>query len=1333
MLSLQRNIISFFDDYYMFLHYNFLSRLASLITLCLMTWGSLLAQSRHYSVLSLGVADGLSSTITFDAVLGNDDFLWISTDQGVDRFDGHSFKHYSLSASDIKRRDDGSQYHLLRDNRGRLICFSDKGKVSCYNADADRFDELYNAKEILHGHSLYAMALDGDQLLLCVHNGVYIVDLQHNGAYSHLAVPNHTYCIKPFTPGTYLVGSEQGVECLDLAQKRIYTLTSLRAAVKSLYYDPEQRKVWIGTNGSGLWSFLQDTGEITQMQSWNHSIINNISPYGNSQLAVATDGDGILRMSRIYNSPLLQVANDLPDATLELPVAGVQSLLVDGQNVWVCTWGGGISLLYRGARAERVEHPNPQVLSEKRANDISVDQEGNIWVAFNRAIVRFDHATREAETFLSTSQASLLTVLCASDGTIWCGGYNTGLYHLDPVTKKTFHLPSVTGGVVNNSVYALCEDHLGRIWVAGLNMPLSCITPSSHLGVTQQEIKNYGYSVVNDMVLLNDTVLAAATVSGILLLNMESGQERTILDEADSLLWQGTAYMPALDCDDQGNLVVATEGSGLIIYNTQTQSLANFNSTHGLPSNYISSVEVINDSLYWIGTSGRGIFSFNPHTGQVIEQYNRNNGLASEEFYRHSSALDHDGHVFFGGRESVEIVSVQSSRRQDHDQHILLTSVGLGQENNLNYQTHPHIIEEPLATASLIHLPYGERSLRLSFGINDLYHQSGYRFQYKLNDTDHLWQSMDAQRTLTFYTLPPGKHHLTVRCLDGYGVVAERQLVIDALQTPWLQWPALLCYLMLLLIPVAVAIVAYLKHMAGAAAEEKIRFFNSVAHDIRTPLSLVSTPLADLEQYISPDAPPTLLPLIKRNLQHLVDVVSQLSLFNSDKQGVQHLQLEPILLNDFVNSLAENYAPIVKRSGLEFNLSIPEQAIWVKGDLKALMRVCDNLMGNSLKFTKQGSISVSVKLSGRYGVIEVADTGLGMTDDVKKRLFKHFFRGQNALDSAIPGFGLGLMYSYQVCQRMQGTMTCQSQEGQGSTLGVLLPQSEPGQHQHSYQLQDMSQYLPAIESEGKALYSSLRYDVLLVEDNPDLLEYLREKLSKGYNVSCARSVDEARLLMKEHTFNLIISDIMMPGMRGDEWCQELKADIETSHIPVILLTAATHHEQRLHGLAIGADDYITKPFDTNVLLAKVRNIFDSRRKMHAHYLRVLQKEKPKANPSEPKTIQAQTQAMGNLDEEFINRLMKVIDKYIAQSDLSVDDLAREMAMSHTLFYERVNKLMGMPPASLIRSCRMQHAKALLLEHKYSISEVAMQCGFADAKNFSTAFKKFYGVPPSKIE
>lgn len=1312
------------------------SRHISLIAVTLFIWTGAVAYAAHqrYTTLTLGIADGLSSTITFDAKLIDEEFLWISTDQGIDRFDGRNFKHYNLntSPSGIKQMNDGNQYHLTLEGQNQLACYTDKGKVLRYNPDTDQFDVLYDASDILGTHSLHTACLSAGHLLLGVYNGIYVVDLQSKDIIAHLAPDVNVHCIEPFTPGTFLIGSDHGVDCLDLAQRTTHRIASLNAVVRSLYYDHELHKIWIGTHGSGLWAFHQDTGEITLIQHWEHSIINHIIPYANSQLIVGTDGDGILQTSRLYNSPLLQIANDQPTSPYILPVAGIQGLLVDGLNIWICAWGGGISLLRADSFISRVELPHPQALSEKRANDISIDHEGNIWVAFNRAIVRFDHETREPEVFLTTSQATLLAVLCAQDGTIWCGGYNTGLYHLDPKSRKIFHLPSVTEGSTNNSVYTLREDHKGRIWAGGVGMPLSRITPTGRLNVGKEDIVTYGGQTINDIIQLNDTALAIATSNGMTVMHLDTGKEQTVFSDSDTIQWKGTAHMMGLGKDAADNIYLATDGSGLIIYNLKSRTFVNYNSTHGLPSNYLRSIEIQSDSLLWISTSGHGLFSFNPYSGRVIEQYNRNNGLASEEFYRHASTSDLHGNIFFGGRESVEILPAHTPPIKEDGRRILLSGIGLGQEEDLNPKTHPHIINQSLSKVKTIRLPYGEKSLKLSFSVNDLYHQADYRFQYMLDDTEHLWQTLDAQRTLTFYTLPPGKHHLTIRCMNGYGIVAEKTLIIEALQTPWLQWPAILCYILLLLLPVAVAIVAYMKHLSSAAAEEKISFFNNVVHDIRTPLSLVSTPLADLEQYISPDAPHTLLPLIKRNIQHLTDVVSQLALFNSDQQGVQHMKLEPILLNDLAGYLAEAYRPVIEHKGLTLNLILPKEGVWVKADIKALMRICDNLLGNSIKFTKNGSISICVKQSIKYGELEVSDTGIGMSDDVKKRLFKHFFRGQNAIDSLIPGFGLGLMYSYQICQRMHGTMTCQSTEGAGSTLTVLLPLSEAGETRQ-YDLSCSAQYLPTEETEGKALYSNLRYDILLVEDNPDLLDYLREKLNRGYNVNCAQCVDEAKKIMKDHPIDLIISDIMMPGMRGDEWCQELKADIETSHIPVILLTASSDPKQELHGLSIGADDYITKPFNTNILLAKVCNIFDARRKMHAHYLRVLKKEPPKISRQDEQSVHNQAKASNNLDEEFIQRLMKVIDKYIAQTDLSVNELAREMAMSHTLFYEKVNKLIGMPPASLIRSCRMQHAKALLLEHKYSVSEVALQCGFADAKNFSTAFKKYYGVSPSKIE
>ncbi|MCF0179304.1 MAG: response regulator, partial [Bacteroidales bacterium] len=968
--------------------------------------------------------------------------------------------------------------------------------------------------------------------------------------------------------------------------------------------------------------------------------------------------------------------------------------------------------------------------SNRYCYDIGQAKDGSVWAAYNRSICHYKDEFSEPEVYLE-DKASFLALEVAKDGMVWCGGYNSGLFRLNPAKGKVDYIPSLNGAGVKSSVYEILEDKQGNIWVGGHNIPLISFSQNDGKMPSLADMKHYDITRVEDIVQLNDTCIAVGAVNGFFLVNTNTDEVTHLLAENDAFGWKGTNFVSCLSAKDSHTLYIGTDGAGLLEYDIEKNKLTSYSSaSHNFPSNYIRSIEQDRDSVLWISTENKGIFSFDIKEGKVKHRLS-SSSLQTDEFFMHSSVKISNGDILFGGKYGVAQILTSSLKDVAPQIQILLSEIGIGQENRISYKTHPEILQEPLMEVKKITLPYGERSLRLRFSTDDLYHQNDHLLVYRLDDEKSDWETMNASRELSFYSLSPGKHSLYVRCIMSNGQSVEKKFVIDALPAPWFQWPAQILYIILLILFVFVIIILHKKQIDNNVAEEKISFFSHVAHDIRTPLSLVSAPISDLEQYISPNAPKNLLPVIKHNLQHLSDVVNQLSLFNSNHQNIQKLNLKAIPLCQFVRIYTEAYQPLAKHQNLYIEVEIPEQEVWILADEQALVRICDNVFGNAFKFTKEGGVKVIVRSRGKFGQIEVQDTGIGMSDATRKKLFRHFFRGDNAIDENVSGFGLGMMYCNQAVRKLGGKMTCQSQEGKGSSFTISLPLTEPGNSQNS-SIEKFIQVKESTKLDTRLLYSGYRQDILLVEDNIEMQTYMASKLSVGYNVHLVTNVADAKEYLKSHSADLIISDVMMQGMRGDEWCKELKNNFETAHIPIILLTANSEYEDQLQGLSMGADDYITKPFDINILLMKVRNIFESRRNLHAYYVQTLD-VKPKEKTAQKKDrTKDKNNTQRDLDDQFLSQLMKVIDKYISNPDLSVDDLAKEMAMSHTLFYEKINKLLGIPPANLVRNCRMKRAKELLTSGEHSVSDVALMCGFSDAKYFSTAFKKYFGCSPSNI-
>ena len=540
---------------------------------------------------------------------------------------------------------------------------------------------------------------------------------------------------------------------------------------------------------------------------------------------------------------------------------------------------------------------------------------------------------------------------------------------------------------------------------------------------------------------------------------------------------------------------------------------------------------------------------------------------------------------------------------------------------------------------------------------------------------------------------------------------------ILAARSWWLSGWAVLLYVLLLAGIVVLMVYLHRKWESEKLVREKIDYFISFAHDIKTPVTLIKAPLSELEETeaLSPENREK-LSLALRNTDRVMSMINNLLDLKDITPEQFGLQLTPCSLSSYLESHLDEYYPAAREKGIALEQEVDAGLEDVLIDVQRMDMILDNLLSNALKYTETGRITARAHRGRRRWELEIEDTGIGIPADARKFIFHEAFRAENAREADGSGYGMGLMITRQLVRRLQGTIRYENGP-QGGTRFIL---SFPLHYRFGKKVRLAETPGEDVFAEpAENVLSGEKETILIAEDDREMLEYLSSALGQQYNVLMAENGAAAFTLAGEHNPDIVITDVVMPQMTGDELCRRLKGQMETSHIPVILLTAMGEKENIIFGLEAGADDYIVKPFDMAVLRARIRNILKRRSQLQAAIVTETMDD-------------SSAEFVNPLDKEFIDKVRGVIESRLSDPDFQVNDLCRELAMSRTAFFNKLKSLTGGGPNDYIRIFRLNRARELLLSRMHTVAEVSDLVGFSDPKYFSVCFKKQFGVSPSRI-
>ncbi|MDP3181052.1 MAG: response regulator, partial [Bacteroidota bacterium] len=731
------------------------------------------------------------------------------------------------------------------------------------------------------------------------------------------------------------------------------------------------------------------------------------------------------------------------------------------------------------------------------------------------------------------------------------------------------------------------------------------------------------------------------------------------------------------------------------------------------------------DNCLWIGTES-GLCRFNPieKTAFVFSSVHPLSGIS---YNKSALFVLKDGQLAWGTNSGAIFFPPQSIKEISSTGKIFFQDLSISGRSIREISSFK--LNTPVDSLKTLNLKYSQNTISLeliSIGL-----QSGSKFSWKLEGFDKDWTNPSGNRIITYTNIPSGEFTLKIKLYDNSlsNVITERSIAIKLIPPFWrTTWFWILNVLVLSGI-FFLSLLYYINHLKQEHTEEKVRFFTNTAHDIRTSLTLIKAPVEELshEKNMS-DSGKYYLNLAIEQAKQLTSVVTQLMDFQKVDVGKDHLLLSMTDLVKLVSTRKNIFASYAKSKNIELGFVSDRMSYITAVDESKAEKIVDNLISNAIKYSPENS-KILIELNGddKKWVLQVKDQGIGISKRAQRQLFKEFYRGDNAINSKVVGSGIGLLLVKNYVTMHGGKISCTSRENVGSTFQVIVPfKSIASELLKSNVISDLqtasgvnSYVFTQMESENE-FSPSKEMKVLIVEDNDDLLNFMKSILSKDFKVYTAVDGQNALEFIRKNMPDLIVSDIMMPNLDGFELCKIIKSTYETSHIPIILLTALSEKTDQLRGLGLGADDYLTKPFDMNLLIQKIKSIIQNRELVREKALRLIN-----ITSSEPILE-------NELNDKFVKKMLEVAQTNISNVEFDKDKFASAMNVSASLLYKKIKSLTDHTPTDFIKTIRLKHALELLQSRKYTVTEVSELCGFASVGYFSTVFRKHFGKSPSEI-
>lgn len=1314
----------------------------------------------NYPILNLGIDNGLSNNSVRCIYKDKHGFMWFGTYDGLNRYDGYEFKVFRNKLNDSTSLPHNYIYDISEDSSDNLWIGTGQG-VAIYNPITSRFAPVYykslqrgSREKIINNITHISTDARGNTFIGTNGWGLYIKFKGHTDA---VQIP-FQFSSSPLNYGvqsivctgnlTWIFIQRYGLCLYDYNKNDIKIINAQLKNISKMIADGKGN-IWISTS-NGVYkyaiakniiaeSYTDNSGQLTS------AIAATLCVDKEDKVWIGTEGGGI----NIFDPTTHAFTYLLPgDGKNQLSSESVFAIYEDDESrKWIGTLKGGINIIDVGKTKFQTISHDPLQANTLAYNFVSAffeDKDKYVWIGtdgggfsiWNRQKHIFTNYVHRHDGNNSLSNNAVTSFLEDSQGNMWISTFGGGINKFDK-TKNTFKqykcINNVTGDE-NRNVWLLYEDHDKNVWAT-----------------TFANGRLYKLNKTLDKFEVFD---------------QEIGDLVSVFEDKKGNLWGGNSYqlikidrkdhkhiyyninkpVRSIYEDSKGLFWVGTEGGGLVLFNRNKGTIAaRYSEGEGLCNNSV--LNILEDDHYnlWISTfNGLSAFDIKERS---FRNFYQSDGLQSNQFTYSAAKRLYTGELVFGGIKGFNIFYPQYIQSRTYMPPVMITSIRINNnfvDENANYfKTSGNTISELI-------VPYNQAILTFNFAALEYSTPGKIKYAYYLEGWDNDWNYSNS-RTVTYNNIREGDYILRIKSTNAAGEWNKKETILKiTVLPPWFRtWWAYTLYF----IAIIVAIYYYqqyrnkqhrLKYEVKLAqisaenekqlSEKKISFFTNISHEFRTLLTLIVNPIKEIMHSSEYADKPDEIKTVYKNSRRMLALVDQLLLFRKADKGDVQLKISQVNVCDISKEVFDSFSYQAKTKNIQYEFVAANENIPLYIDYEKIEIAIFNLLSNAMKYTPEnGKVTVSIKENDEKASITVSDTGKGFPEEIGNKIFNQYYQIETSEQNSKPGFGIGLYLVKNFIEQHHGSVKYETSKGKGTTFFIdllkgknhfgdemIISQTTAADKEFIKEIIDVDYEVskdPGVPSEPLQKLTDDKKTLLIIDDNEDICDYVQSIFKDAFHVIKAADGINGFQITSKQLPDIVITDLYMPGMQGDELCKKIKTNDKTNHIPVILLTASTSAEMKLKCIECGADDFISKPFEKDLLVARVNNLFNTKANLQKYFYNEI-------------TLQKNELEILEEDKIFLERCIEIVEEHMYDDQFAINILATNMGMSHSNLYKKIRHISGHSANGFVRFVRLRKAAELFINSDCNVNEAATQVGFNDVKYFRTQFTKLFQMPPS---